>query len=78
MTNGDALMDDPDYGTDEQATMVHDAILALAEKINAVEPTPTEILQVIKGPEGPFVVLEIRERDARILKFALGLALETF
>jgi hypothetical protein len=71
-------MDDPDYGTEAAATLVHDAIMAIAEKINAAEPTPQNILDVVKGPEGPFVVLEIRERDAKILKFALGLALETF
>ena len=79
MNNGDALMSyDPDYDGEENAMLIHDAIQVLAEKINAVEPGPQEILNVVQGPEGPAVKIQLCERDARILRFALGLVLETF
>ena len=69
---------DPDFGTEEDAALIHNAIPLLAEKIQAVEPDPTEILDVVKGKPGKSVEMKMSERDAKVLRFALGLALETF
>ena len=71
-------MDDPDYGTEQDAALVHNAIQLLAEKIKTVEPGGGEILAIVKGKPGKSVEMKMSERDAKILKFALGLALETF
>lgn len=69
---------DDDFEDEADAIAVRNAVSSLAEKINAVMPEPQNILDVIKSDPGPPVVLQLCERDAQVLRFALGRVLATF
>ena len=78
MTNGAPLMYEEEFGSDENAVLVHNVLSTLAKQLDAVEPATQNIVDVVKGGPGQQVQLELSQREVRIIRFAVNRALETF
>jgi hypothetical protein len=69
---------DAEFGTGANAEDVREAIEEIVARMSEKLGTKLEnIVSVVQGEGGRIVPLPLRERDCRVIRFALNRALET-